>query len=184
MKKIIVAFANIENANRVCEILVLGNYRVEGACQTGAQVLHMLNSVEMNDVLIIMGYKLSDMVAIQLLEMLPPGIDTLLLLTANQHILCSEYNAFSLTLPVRKNDLLNTVQMVFETGQKVIKPKAEKPTARKERTPEEKAIISQAKAILMERHNMTEEQAHRYIQKRSMDSSMSMVETAGIIVSY
>lgn len=182
MKKIIVAFANIENANRVCDILISGNYRVEGVCQTGAQVLHLLSTTEADDVLLITGYKLSDMVAIQLLEMMPPGIDSLMLLTSNQQVLCSEYNAFSLTLPVRKSDLLNTVRMIFETGQKAAGFKRE-PSEKRERTEEDKAIILEAKAVLMERHKMTEEQAHRFIQKRSMDSGMSMVETSKIIIS-
>lgn len=182
MKKIIVAFANMENADRVCDILISGNYRIEAKCQTGAQVLHRLNSIDIDDALVIMGYKLADMTALQLSEMLPRGVDVLLLLTANQHSLCSDYNLFSLIMPVRKSDLLNTARMFFETTRSEIsKPKEKVP--KKERTPEEKAIILQAKAVLMERHHMTEDQAHRFIQKRSMDSSMNMVETSKVIIS-
>jgi response regulator NasT len=35
----------------------------------------------------------------------------------------------------------------------------------------------------MERNSMTEEEAHRYIQKRSMDNGTGMVETAQMILS-
>ena len=35
---------------------------------------------------------------------------------------------------------------------------------------------------MMERNNMTEQEAHRYIQKCSMDSGTNMVETAYMIL--
>ena len=53
----------------------------------------------------------------------------------------------------------------------------------KQRDEKERAIINQAKALLMERNNMTEEEAHRYIQKCSMDSGTNMLETAQMVIS-
>ena len=47
----------------------------------------------------------------------------------------------------------------------------------------ERAVIERAKALLMERNHMTEEEAHRYVQKCSMDSGNSIVETAQMIIS-
>ena len=44
-------------------------------------------------------------------------------------------------------------------------------------------MIAEAKALLMERNNMTEEEAHRYIQKRSMDNGTGLTETAQMILS-
>ena len=44
-------------------------------------------------------------------------------------------------------------------------------------------FIDKAKALLMERNNMTEEEAHRYLQKCSMDSGTNMVETAQMVIS-
>ncbi|MFR2620283.1 MAG: ANTAR domain-containing protein [Clostridia bacterium] len=35
----------------------------------------------------------------------------------------------------------------------------------------------------MARNNMTEEEAHRYLQKSSMDSGTNMVETAEMVLS-
>ena len=53
----------------------------------------------------------------------------------------------------------------------------------KERSKEEVLQIGRAKALLMERNNMTEEEAHRYIQKRSMDNATGLTETAQMILS-
>jgi len=52
----------------------------------------------------------------------------------------------------------------------------------KGRTEEERATINKAKQVLMVRNNMTEEEAHRYIQKNSMDSGVNMVEMAEMIL--
>ena len=54
--------------------------------------------------------------------------------------------------------------------------------SKKNRTEEEKKILWEAKAVLMERNHMTEEEAHRYIQKCSMDSGTNLVETAQMVL--
>ena len=43
--------------------------------------------------------------------------------------------------------------------------------------------IRKAKELLMTRNNMSEEEAHRYLQKSSMDSGANMVETAEMVLS-
>ena len=53
----------------------------------------------------------------------------------------------------------------------------------RERDEEERQLITRAKELLMERNNMTETEAHRYIQKCSMDSGTNMVETAQMVMS-
>ncbi|MCI1955885.1 MAG: ANTAR domain-containing protein, partial [Oscillospiraceae bacterium] len=47
---------------------------------------------------------------------------------------------------------------------------------------EEKQVILKAKNLLISRNNLTEPQAHRFIQKKSMDTGKKMVETAMIIL--
>ena len=53
---------------------------------------------------------------------------------------------------------------------------------RPQRSEEEMALIDEAKSLLMERHGMTEEQAHRFLQKKSMDSGAKMVQTAKLVL--
>jgi response regulator NasT len=54
--------------------------------------------------------------------------------------------------------------------------------AAKNRSAEQKAVIAEAKALLMERNHMSEEEAHRYLQKSSMDSGTNMLETAQMVL--
>ena len=46
----------------------------------------------------------------------------------------------------------------------------------------QRKIIDQAKALLIERNNMSEEEAHRYLQKSSMESGTNMLETAQMVL--
>ena len=51
------------------------------------------------------------------------------------------------------------------------------------RSKEDQQLIAKAKAVLMERNGFTEEEAHRYIQKRSMDNGTGLVEVSQMILS-
>ena len=53
----------------------------------------------------------------------------------------------------------------------------------KARSWKEQNYISNAKLLLMERNHLSEEDAHRYIQKCSMDSGTSLTETAEMVIS-
>ena len=44
-------------------------------------------------------------------------------------------------------------------------------------------MVEQAKAVLMAGRGFTEEEAHRYLQKRSMDSGTRLLETARRVLS-
>lgn len=52
----------------------------------------------------------------------------------------------------------------------------------KGRTESEWQTINAAKALLIRRKQMSENEAHHYIQKLSMDSATNMVETAEMIL--
>ena len=83
---------------------------------------------------------------------------------------------FRLPAPVSKGDLCASVRMVLQMNhrlERMIRPR---------RNEEEQAVIEEAKRLLMERNGMTEEQAHRFIQKKSMDSGSRMVQTARLVL--
>ena len=52
----------------------------------------------------------------------------------------------------------------------------------KKRSAEEQEIIDKAKAVLMDRNHMSEEEAHRYLQKCSMESGTGLVESAQMVL--
>ena len=85
-----------------------------------------------------------------------------------------------LTMPIKAYDLMNTLQMML---QNMDRRRRKRKKTIKSRTPEQEALIRKAKELLMARNNMTEEEAHRYIQKRSMDNGTDLTETAQMILS-
>ena len=87
--------------------------------------------------------------------------------------------SISLAMPLKVHDLLETVSMMVETMER---RKRKRRTQPRERNPEEQKIILEAKHLLMERNNMTEEEAHRYIQKSSMDSGTNLLETSQMVL--
>ncbi|MGN6712001.1 response regulator NasT [Anaerocolumna jejuensis DSM 15929] len=178
MPSIIIAFPKIEDAVNIKNVLVRNGYEVNATCTTGAQVVTIAN--ELDDGIIICGYRFSDMHYSQLNGYLPKGFEMLLIASATKLEECTDNNIVCLSMPIKMSDLLNTLQMMHYNISRRRKREKDKP---KPRTEEEKAIISKAKLVLMERNNMTEEEAHRYIQKNSMDSGTNMVEMAEMILS-
>ena len=83
-------------------------------------------------------------------------------------------------MPIKAGDVVETLAMMAEAAER---RKKKRKSAPKVRSKEEQDIIAEAKAILIERNNMTEEEAHRYLQKTSMDTGVSMVEAAGMVSS-
>ena len=84
-----------------------------------------------------------------------------------------------LPMPARAGDLVQTVAMMQRTIEVRIKKKRQGPRGR---SAEDKAAIDNAKKLLMNRNNMTEPEAHRYLQKTAMDTGTSMVETAQMVL--
>ena len=82
--------------------------------------------------------------------------------------------------PIKVFDLVNTMEMLMRTMERRRKKRK---ADLKNRNPKQQALVKQAKELLMERNHMTEEEAHRYIQKCSMDSGTSLTETAEMVIS-
>ncbi len=52
----------------------------------------------------------------------------------------------------------------------------------RQRSEEELKVINEAKRLLMKKNNLTEDEAHKYIQRVSMESGSGLVETAGKVL--
>ena len=107
---------------------------------------------------------------------LPDSCILLVIATQAQLQFCDNEDIFRLPAPVSRSDLMASVRLALQMEHRLEK------LVRPRRNEEEKAIIEQAKALLMERNGMTEEQAHRFIQKRSMDNGTRMVQTARLVL--
>lgn len=174
----IVAFPKIENGKSIKNILIKSGFQVGSVCVTGAQVLQ--NTDMLGDGIVVCGYRLQDMIYTELHDYLPPHFQMLMVASPN---LCEEReieDIMCLSMPLKVHELISTMEMMTYTMERQRKKRKAVP---KQRTEEEKQAILQAKELLMVRNNMTEEEAHRYMQKSSMDSGTGLVETAQMILS-
>ena len=89
----------------------------------------------------------------------------------NNSIVCVE-------MPLRMRELIETLNMISYRYEKKKKKKK-----KLERKAADKAIIERAKSVLMERNHMSEEEAHYYLQKTSMDAGTALVEVAEMVLS-
>lgn len=178
MKNIVIAFPKKEIALSIKKVLGQSGYPVTSVCTTGAQALSSLDGLD--DGVLVCGHQFVDMMYDEIYEYLPEGFQMLLIASNNVMVDRNVDNLIALGLPLKVHELLSTIEMMDYEMRRRQKRLRGKP---KERNEEERQILEKAKGILMDRNKMTEEEAHRYIQKRSMDNGTGLVETAQMILS-
>lgn len=174
MLSIIVVFPKIENGKSIKNVLVRCGFEVQALCTSGAQAIGLAN--ELDEGIVICGYRFADMHYLELYNYLPRSFQMLLIAQPAKLEECLNNEIICLGMPLKPKDLMNTLEMM------TYRYTRKKKKVGKQRSVVEKETINKAKIVLMERNNMSEEEAHRYIQKTSMDSGTNMVETAEMIL--
>ena len=170
MTNIIVVFPKIENAKSIRNVLVRNGFSVTAACTTGAQALSQLE--DYNEAIVICSYRLVDMVCLELFDLMPKGMEMLVVASPNFLSEVDREGIVCLSTPLKVNELISTVGMMCQTQERIRRRRRQKP---RERNEEDQEAIRRAKELLMDRNRMTEEEAHRYLQKCSMDSGPAIL---------
>lgn len=178
MVGIIVVFPNKDNAANIRNLLVRNGMTVTGVCTSGAQALHYADTVD--EGIVVCGCKLKDMMYTDLREYLPKEFDMLVLAPPDKWSGREAEGVIGLSMPLKAYDFINTVEMMLTN---LARRRKKRKQEIKKRDPGQQELIRKAKELLMERNHMTEEEAHRYIQKCSMDSGTNMAETAEMVLS-
>ncbi len=140
-------------------------------CRSGSELLRYTSELDAS--LVIMGYKIGGVLADDIAADLPPGMKLMSIVRAENQDMISNDDIFVLPLPVNRQSLISSIEIFLGAISKRRKTR---------RDPDEEKIIDKAKLYLMEKHHMTEEQAHRFIQKRSMDTGAKFIDTARLIL--
>lgn len=177
MINIIVVFPQQENARSIRNLLVKNGFPVAGVCVTGTQALSQMDGLSGG--IVICGYKMADMLYSQLHALLPCGFEMLLLVSGQHLNECLGNDIVCVSMPLKAHELVSTVGMMAEKQERHRRRQKSQP---RRRSQEEQAMIEEAKALLMERNNMTEDEAHRYLQKCSMDTATNMTESAAMVL--
>lgn len=172
MGSILVVTPKPEDANRIANMIRQGGvYTQVNVCLNGNEVLRKVHDQDVG--LVVCTKRLTDMGYEELSTYLPAHVN-MLLVTKDAGLLPFSSNIVHLLLPFRSEELMSTIRMLLPDV--FVKPK------KRMKSEEEMKLIGQAKQILMERNNMSEPDAFRYIQKNSMDSGRTMKESAEMII--
>lgn len=173
-EQIIVAFENPKSGERVREVIESSGVADCILCHSAAEVKRAVGKGRAATV--VCGFKLPDQSAEALFLDLPPSCAMLMIAVQSLLDLCQNEDIFQLASPAGRGDLIASVRMLIQIGHRLER------FIRPQRSEEERELIVRAKAILMDRHGMTEAQAHRFLQKKSMDSGAKLVQTAKLVV--
>lgn len=165
MRQIVVAFERQSNCDRLREVLESTGEFSCLTCRSAAQVKRTVAKLRLD--LVVCGFKLTDESCETLYFDLPQRCAMLMVAPQAQLELCAAPGIFKLPAPVGRGPLLASVRMLAQTSQ-----------APARRNQEEKELVARAKALLMEQDGMTEAEAHRWLQKRSMDHGARLADTA------
>ncbi len=177
MANVVVAFSNPRDAQNIKTILTKSGFRVIAACTSGTQALAHME--DLGDGIIVCGYRIKGMSFLEVAEDMPPDFSMLMVAPPGKWPIQKPENVVLLPMPLKVHDLVESMEMIREMQARRRKGRKRHPRQRDE---QEKAVIHEAKRLLMERNGMTEEEAHRYIQRSSMDSGNSMVEMAQMVI--
>lgn len=177
MIDIIVIFPKQNDGQAIKSLLTRNGYRVASVFTSGAQAKSLMDTLDYG--IVVCGYQFADMLYSELYQDMGETFQMLLLASRTKLDFVYEDGIVCVEMPLKAYDFLETLSMMTVALERLKKKGREKG---RERNVAQKAIIEEAKKLLMENRHMTEEEAHRYIQKNSMDSGTSMVETAQMVL--
>ncbi|AOZ95421.1 ANTAR domain-containing response regulator [Butyrivibrio hungatei] len=176
---IIVAFAKTEDGLKFKSILGRGGYDNVLVCSSGMQALSAME--DLGSGVVICGHRLSDMLYNELLDNMPEYFQMLMVASPDKAPFDNaDGKLIFLQSPLKKSELFSSLSMMLE-GVSRRKKKAKE--RRLQRSAADQKTIDDAKHLLMERHHMTEPEAHKYLQKCAMDSGTGLLETAEMVIS-
>jgi hypothetical protein len=174
LERMIVAFASEKAQTRIVRLLESEGCSPAGICFSGADVIRTVH--KLGSACVISGFKLRDMTVGDLAASLR-GSAAVLAVTSPIYLdLCEGENLFKLATPVSRADFFASLALTEQFEQQRLRPPV---TRRREN---EQNVIMRAKEILMDVNRMTEDEAHRFLQKRSMDGGLRMAETAQLLI--
>ncbi len=167
MKSIIIAYPIKETALQLRNVLENEGMYVSHICATGASVLGI--AADMRGGVIVCASILRDMSAGVLAERLPAGFDIVALSKGGRESYMG--NFISIPLPLDREEFTNIIHTLVSSD-----------SSYTSRDNDDAQYISSAKAVLMSTESMSEMQAHKHLQKLSMQQSRSIVDIAREII--
>lgn len=187
MRQLIIAFADMELAHKVRTLLRGRGISTDEVCVSAAAVLQCVGRMS-DGGLVLCPAALPDMSASGLMELLPETFDMLAVVSSRHQTIFERPGMFVLTQPFQTDTLADSIRQILDTrqlshGRHRSDKHSPAELTSKQRSQEEEKMIAQAKYLLMNRKKFSEPEAHRYLQRKSMESGIRMADLARRILS-
>lgn len=173
MTRIVVANSRLEAAKKIAFVLRSAGLPVAGVCTSGARAAEYTRD---GNCIVVSGGYLTDLPAIRLPQLCGRGTDFLFLLRGEELPAFENSEYLRLRLPLVKADLVASVNLLVRFQEPPGKSAVSNPE-------DERILLERAKGLLMDRHGFTEKQAHRFLQKKSMETRRKLPESAKLTLS-
>lgn len=177
---VILALNNTKGAELLSKLITNAGHNVLDVCKSGSEALRVARRLQPN--LLIVNYDLPDTTGLEIARIIAEDqISTVLVLVNSSQRQYFEkinkiYDITCIVKPFKKLDLLNTIQILLRNNRKIRELEYE--VNHLKNRIEAKKIIDKAKYVLINMEKMHEDEAHRLIQKTSMDTGIPMKEVA------
>ena len=169
---VFIAFTNKKIALNVAKTVVANHMNIVCITTGLAELRKKIHPYEYGT--IICGCHFRDGYLMHFIEDLPEKINIIVVGSRSSLEEITSERVFKLAVPLQKMDLICSLNMLSSMDNYM---------RTKERDHEEEKLIARAKRLLINRYSMTEDQAHRYMQKKSMDTGRKLSDIAKIIIS-
>lgn len=171
MEKVIVAFAGVQNGRRIRDMLERAGIASCLLCTSADQVKRTVHEQQVSAV--VCGYKFADGPAELLYEDLPSYCRMLMVASQSLLDLVQNPEILRLSAPASRSDLISAVEELL----------AQIEAQPLRRSQAERELIVRAKARLMS-EGLTEEEAHRVLQKKSMTAGVKLAQAAQMVLAH
>ena len=182
--RVLVGAGNTKILKQLSNFLASNGYLVLAEIDEGYDFLRRVHSTYPDICIVdssIRGLKCQELVEEIVLEKIAPVIVLISEFELQNFYQLNQEAIFApIIKPINKNILLNNIQLLIKTNRNIQKLEREVKVLKS--TYNEKELIKKAKKMLMENLKLTEEQAHRQIQKQSMDKGISKTKIAEAIL--
>ena len=176
MDRIILAFASEKAHAQITRTLSSGGLEPTASCFSGAEAIRTAR--KLGSAVVICGFRLRDITAEMLAADLTGIAPVLVVSSPGNLALCGDGNLIKLAVPASRAEFFASLDLArgaLAGGT----PATRSPVRRSD---EEERLIRRAKAALMDVNLMNETEAHRFLQKYSMNAGLRLADTARLIL--
>ncbi|MDO4547065.1 MAG: ANTAR domain-containing protein [Clostridia bacterium] len=174
MNRLIVAFDGEKQREQIHEVLEGAGLSVRFVTDSASETVRLINL--MGGGIVVTGGRLSGEPVDELAYRLGSGAMILALGSPAQLEYIDSIDVFKLSVPFSRIELISSVRILIQ-----LEEKNQLKTVPR-RTTQEDRLVASAKAKLMQSRDMTENEAHQYLQKLSMNTGRKLVQTAKSIL--